>query len=129
MHPLGLHVSLSGSGLLRELLALTFMALLPVVALTVDAAVKALLALSAALVLDSLTFWRGAEAAQTERWLVLVLLLLVHGGLELLLLVKPGKGRVVHPRVEDRNGAADDALIRASLRSEPVEHIVFLFDA
>ena len=105
------------------------MALLPVVALAVNAAVQALLALSAALVLDSLTLWRGAEAAQTEGWLVLVLLLLVHSGLELLLLVEPGKGRVVHPRVEDGNGAADDALIGASLRAEPVQHVVFLFDA
>ena len=57
VHPLGLHISLSGSGLLRELLALTFVALLPVIALAVDAAVQTLLALSAALVLDSLTFW------------------------------------------------------------------------
>ena len=80
-----------------ELLALVFMASSPIVALALDAAVEALLALAASLVLDGLTLRAAAEAAQGERWRPRFILLQVHCGLEFFLRLEPRLRSVVHP--------------------------------
>ena len=79
--------------------------------------------------LKRLTFWARAEAAKAERRLSRTVLLHVHCRLELFLRLEPRLWGVVHPRVEDGNGAANDAFIGAPLRPKSVQHIVFLLDA
>jgi len=56
-------------------------------------------------------------------------LLLVNGVLETLLLFEPLHWCVVHPRVEDREGAANDLLRWALLWPESIQHVVLVLNA
>ena len=112
-----------------QLLTLVLVPLAPVHPLALDRAVEDLLALRAPLVLQGLSFGGRAVRANVEQGFTLVFLLLVDGVLETLLLFEPLHWCVVHPRVEDGEGAANDLLRWALLRPESIQHVVLVLNA
>ena len=110
--------------LVNHLLTFILVALAPVVSLAVNGAVKSLLALGAPLVLDRVTLWGGAEAAQVLSDDSLVPLIVVNGRLELFLLLEPLLRGVVHPRVQDGDSVSHHFLRWLLLRTKSIEQVV-----
>ena len=109
-------------------LAFKLVTLLPVVLLTVGRAVERLLAGAAYLVLPDFALGSAAEVALLDERDVLLAVL---GGLglelELLEVLEPLLGRVVHPRVDEGDRFAAHVLLWELLRREFINEVVLLF--
>ena len=104
------------------------MFLLPVVLLTVGRAVERLLAGAAHLVLPDFALGSAAEVALLDERDVLLALLCGLGlELELLEVLEPLLGRVVHPGVDEGDRFAAHVLLGELLRREFINEVVLLF--
>lgn len=104
------------------------MLLLPVVLLAIASAIEGLLACAADLVLSYVALWGTAEAALLHKSHILFAFLSGLGlELQLLDVLEPLLGCIVHPRVDEGDGFAANVLLRKLLGRKLVDEVILLF--